>query len=1369
MPDTPEAHAATPSGRPDRPPRESLLGIVGSAIWTGFKRAIVVLAVLLVVPAAAWLWAGSEGSLDTALRWAAQAPAEGSPALQASGVTGSLRGGGRAAELTWQSEGLRMKATDVELRWQPLALLSRSINVQRLRAASLELEPIERADAPPSAPPASLRIPLPARLSLRIDEVDIDQLIWQGATPVTTGKLRGRYSYTGPQHQIELAELVWADGRYQGKAQVDSDAPFSLQAALSGTLAAPMPAGAPALPLALQASAQGPLADSQVQANLSAAPPSAPPTTPPTTPSTTPSTPGQAVPGNSPQAQVKARVTPWGALPVTDAQASFRALDLALLWPAAPQTRLSGQASVQPLPDNAWRLQLDARNASPGPWDRQRLPAEQVKAEGEWRGGQALLRSLDARLGGGRLQGSGQWQPAPQPPGGSANAAPGDEGAWQFRSTLEGINAAALYSALPAQRLSGRASAQSAGPRVGFDVALQASGAPGVATTPSRKDSAALIKQLGQLQLREVNARGAWVTAARAPGSPAKRTAPAGTLDLAALRVRSVDAELQAKGMFQPGLSGGRGEVSLRAPGLALTAEGELQPTRGDGKLTLNATDAQRALRWLDGLPGLPAVNVLQEASARGQARLTLAWQGGWRDPLLQAQLNVPQLDWSSADRSPSAPAKASSPAANKPAVAPEALRLRDVQASLNGRLSQARLSLQGRAESAARRASLQLQADAGAMFDTRRAAPVLLRWQGVLRQLELSYLDPALSSGAWRVGLQQPVAARGTSDSFALDAGQAVLTAPAAVSSNVARGTPTQAVLAWQPTRWQAGEWITAGSIRGLPLAWAEAMLGSPLGQADLSGALLFDGHWDVVLGSTFKLKAQLARSSGDLTVQAETAEGLPARVAAGLREARLDVQSEGGAVTAQLRWASERAGNVQADLRTQLSRQTPAGQTEPRWQWPDDAPLTGQIKAQLPRIGVWSVLAPPGWRLRGAVAADLTVQGTRGDPQLRGTLEANDLALRSVVDGIELGNGRLRAQLEGTRMRINEFSLQGAGPRGTGGVLRAEGEAAWVAGQPQVMLNTRLERLRVSVRNDRQITLSGQLQGLLVNGQPEINGLLKVDQARITLPSEDRPQLGDDVVVRGLPTQAAASRGPRAPVKLAVQIDLGEDFLIQGRGVDTRMRGILALLGDSMATPKLYGTLLTFNGQYRAYGQRLDIEEGVLRFAGPIDNPALEILAIRPNLTQRVGVQISGTALLPRVRLYAEPELPDAEKLSWLVLGRSSASGGAEAALLQQAALALLGSRTGADTGGLAATFGLDELSIRAPGGATENGSASGGAITLGKRFSRNFYAAYERSLSGAVGTLFLFYDLSQRLTVRAQAGEQAAVDLIFTVPYE
>jgi translocation and assembly module TamB len=237
-----------------------------------------------------------------------------------------------------------------------------------------------------------------------------------------------------------------------------------------------------------------------------------------------------------------------------------------------------------------------------------------------------------------------------------------------------------------------------------------------------------------------------------------------------------------------------------------------------------------------------------------------------------------------------------------------------------------------------------------------------------------------------------------------------------------------------------------------------------------------------------------------------------------------------------------------------------------------------------------------------------------------------------------------------------------------------------------------------------------------------------------------------------------------------VAITLDLGQDFQVRGRGLATRLEGSLELrsAGRSL-TPSLTGSLRTVRGTYRAYGQQLAIEQGVLRFSGSYDNPALDILALRPNLQQRVGVQISGTALSPVVRLYAEPDLPESEKLAWLVLGRSGASGGAETAMLQQAALALLGGNEKGISSGLAQALRLDELSVSG-GASSTNGSSTGGAtVTLGKRLSQDFYVTYERSLAGTLGALSIFYDLSRRFTLRAQTGEKSAVDLIFTLRYD
>ena len=66
-----------------------------------------------------------------------------------------------------------------------------------------------------------------------------------------------------------------------------------------------------------------------------------------------------------------------------------------------------------------------------------------------------------------------------------------------------------------------------------------------------------------------------------------------------------------------------------------------------------------------------------------------------------------------------------------------------------------------------------------------------------------------------------------------------------------------------------------------------------------------------------------------------------------------------------------------------------------------------------------------------------------------------------------------------------------------------------------------------------------------------------------------------------------------------------------------------------------------------------------------GPVNDPRLDILAVRPNLDIVVGVAITGTALAPHVRLMSEPDMSDTDKLSWLMLGRAPETvGGADTA---------------------------------------------------------------------------------------------------------
>lgn len=1175
---------------------------------------------------------------------------------------------------------------------------------RELKLIPLTIGHLRVEDRRAPAPAQTPQPPANLQLPLKLDiPFVIETLDWVGPPGLQITGLRGNYSFDSTLHKLDVGQVRISSGTYQLKASLQSQAPMALAVTLDGEVDAPVPARQQAIKVRAHAELSGALADPKAQLQLQAA----------LTPELTGS------PQTALRATLSAELQPWQVQPLAQATARWQGLNLAALWPQAPTTQLAGSAQVEP--DGAgWQAALQLTNTGSGPWDRQRLPLEKLDARVQFSNGQWALQSLTAQGAGGALEAQGQFSSAPTDPATAPD--------WRLKGTARGVNPAAVDSRLASVKLNGQFNAHQTPAGIEFDGDLQPS---------TRQPATQEADLLRGFKLQSLLTKGLW----RAP-----------TLQLNQLRVQTSDATLDGQLTLHTITQAAEGQLALTLPGAKATIRGHLASSRGEGQLQASVTNAERTSQWLARLPGAPVR--LTQIRLQGGAELTARWQGGWQnlgqDLRITASLRAPKLDWRKAAQTPD-----------------QTLHLRQAQVDLSGTLRDLTLGLKGELKTTGQNLTLQSTLRAGRLNDT--------DWQGSIDSAQLTAQTPS-PPGTWTLALQDRVRLEfkqtQSAQTLSVSAGSARLSGPA----------PGIARLNWQAARWSApttgrltaSSWQTQGTLQDLPLGWLELLGKTQLANLGLKGDLMFGGHWDASqTGSTLNLKATLERTRGDLHLQAEDAPA--GQLSAGIREARLSLSADNDVLNANLRWDSERAGQVQADLRSRLSRQDGA------WTLTAQAPLSGQLTAKLPPVSAWSMLAPPGWRLRGTLETQAVLSGTLGAPQWQGDLVANDLAVRSVVDGIDFSQGTLRARLAGQRLEIQEFKLQGAGGS-NGGQLRVKGSVLWLPEGPgatsaatrlHMDLEATAQALRLSDRADRRLVASGTVTARLVDARLLIRGKLTADQALFILPDDSTPRLGEDVKVRRPQDQQAppqppqSASGVRVVPDVAITLDLGQNFVIRGRGLNTRLAGNLSLISNpaTQQIPRLTGELHTVRGTFKAYDQQLAIEVGVIRFVGPLDNPALDILAIRPNLQQSVGVQISGTALAPVVRLYADPDLPEAEKLAWLVLGRASSSGEAESALLQQAALALMGGNGKSISSQLAESLGLDELSMR--GGAGE--TTSGATVTLGKRLSKDFYVSYESSLAGTMGTLYIFYDLSRRFTLRAQTGEQSAIDLIFTLRYD
>jgi translocation and assembly module TamB len=350
----------------------------------------------------------------------------------------------------------------------------------------------------------------------------------------------------------------------------------------------------------------------------------------------------------------------------------------------------------------------------------------------------------------------------------------------------------------------------------------------------------------------------------------------------------------------------------------------------------------------------------------------------------------------------------------------------------------------------------------------------------------------------------------------------------------------------------------------------------------------------------------------------------------------------------------------------------------------------------------------------------------------------------------------------LQGETARIERLSLRSGDGRITG-----EGVGEFGA-QPSARVQVRAETVRVLGRLDRQLVASGQAVLALRPDQLKLDGRVLIDSGLFDLASRDAPALDDDVRVRGprdAPAATARAEPPTVPrlvrqSSVNLDVDLGKKLRLRGRGLDTALQGELKLTtpGGRLA---VHGTVRTQGGTYAAYGQKLEIERGIVAFTGQVDTPRLDIVALRPNTDIRVGVAVSGTPQAPRARLFSEPEMGETDKLSWLLLGRGSEGlARTDTAVLQRAAVALLAGEGEAPTDSFLRAFGIDDLSLR-----QGEGDARETVISLGKQLSRNWYAGYERSVNATAGTFQLIYRVAQRFTLRAQSGLENSLDLIWT----
>lgn len=588
------------------------------------------------------------------------------------------------------------------------------------------------------------------------------------------------------------------------------------------------------------------------------------------------------------------------------------------------------------------------------------------------------------------------------------------------------------------------------------------------------------------------------------------------------------------------------------------------------------------------------------------------------------------------------------------------------------------------------------------------------------------------------------------------------------------------------QDARWTPKQWSTQGNFTGIALQAGSL-------SSEQAEPLKLGGSWQLAADRQLAGHLRIQREKGDFILPTETPFAL------GLQTLLLDLQAENNGLNGQLTVRGKHVGETTARVNVPLQS------TGSAWEIRKNAPLKGDLQLNLPDLAWIGPVLNDNLRSEGRVTAQASLAGTLDQPELQGRVTGDALTIALLDQGLQLKEGKLAVDFNQDRLQLETLNftaplekpskdrlLKGIKLSRKSGQLNAHGSLD--IHNQQSNMTIELDHLPIAQQADRWIVVSGNSVIGFKEQALDITGKIMTDVGFIKQPAAGRPELADDVVISG--KTEAEPESPAMKVNLDATLDLGERFFLRASGLEGRLAGQLHLRSKPDQLLSAVGTISTQDTRFDAYGQQLQVRRGIVNFDGPLDNPGLNILAVRTSqqsdfntgssdvidqpsqdssvnalavrggMQVEAGVQITGTVRHPKIELVSQPEVPDSEKLSWIVLGRPADKSGLDSALLLNAAGSIFG---GTDEGvleNITQGLGIDDFSIRQQAG----GSLTNQVGTIGKRLSSRAYLSYERGLTSAsAGIAKLTYSLFPRVSVVTRAGDDSSVDLFYNFQFD
>ncbi len=405
-------------------------------------------------------------------------------------------------------------------------------------------------------------------------------------------------------------------------------------------------------------------------------------------------------------------------------------------------------------------------------------------------------------------------------------------------------------------------------------------------------------------------------------------------------------------------------------------------------------------------------------------------------------------------------------------------------------------------------------------------------------------------------------------------------------------------------------------------------------------------------------------------------------------------------------------------------------------------------------------------GMHVSGQLTVDAAVTGSASAPQIHGAIALAGGSWRDYAHGMSLTG--ISAEVTGSEGMLQIKSFKATAASGTVTMTGSIGVL-----QPGVPVDLKIVATKaqpiassiITANLNADIHISGTALERI-----NIAGTIHVNRATVGIPDSLPP----DVAVLDVRRRGQKVAAPVAKQQLLVGLDVAiqapQEILVQGRGVDAELGGEVNLRGTWDA-PQVTGGFDLHRGSFTIAGSKLTLTPpGRVSFDGAglkrkID-PTLDFTTAQITVADAtVYLHITGYADAPQFDFISNPPgLPQDTIMAYLLFGVSPSQLSALQLAQIGAAIATLTGVGGSGYNPLVAlqkTLGLDRLSVGAATtttatGATEN---TGAAIEAGRYVSKRVYVEAKQSTTGN-SQVQVDIDLTKHLKLQTRLGNGTAI---------